>query len=453
MLRASGRAQRRTGAPLLIHPGRDEARPGGDRRGPPRRRRRPVADDHRPHRADALRALEPQEARGDGLRARVRPVRPRALLLQAFAAHIDMINDAERLRLIAWLIAEGHGRQLVLAHDTAAKSHLVRYGGCGYAHILREHRAPDARARLQGGGHPDDAGGDAAAGPGVRPGSGVAPPGVPARRPCADRGRVRVGGGRCLLLHRSGRAAAGSQGRAVHRRPARAAWLSGAARGRRGRLDPPPARGWHDRVGRLPLGLLPRAGRGRSAGAGERAPPAHRADGGAGARGGRGERLPRHEPAGRGRGGATRRADRVRAPVGTRLRVAQRCRGERPGLRGRGGGARVGARVRPRPAPAERPARPGVGARGGQVDPGAHRGVPPGHPQPGDVGRSPRRAPVVPRAGGPLRSRVRPADPARFERVPGAESSETTGRASSPVSRTWSRWRPPCTCCSAVPSR
>jgi phosphotriesterase-related protein len=50
---------------------------------------------------------------------------------------IDMINDAERLRLLAWLIGEGHGRQLVLAQDTAAKTHLVRYGGCGYGHILQ----------------------------------------------------------------------------------------------------------------------------------------------------------------------------------------------------------------------------------------------------------------------------------------------------------------------------
>jgi hypothetical protein len=45
-----------------------------------------------------------------------------------------MIDDAQRLQLIARLISEG--RQLVLAQDTAAKSRLVRYGGCGYAHIL-----------------------------------------------------------------------------------------------------------------------------------------------------------------------------------------------------------------------------------------------------------------------------------------------------------------------------
>ena len=60
--------------------------------------------------------------------------------------NIDMINDAQRLRLIAWLISEGHGRQLVLAQDTAAKSHLARYGGCGYGHIL-QNIVPRMRSR------------------------------------------------------------------------------------------------------------------------------------------------------------------------------------------------------------------------------------------------------------------------------------------------------------------
>jgi phosphotriesterase-related protein len=57
-----------------------------------------------------------------------------------------MINDGQRLRLLAWLIAEGHGRQIVLAQDTAAKTHLTRYGGCGYGHIL-QNIVPRMRAR------------------------------------------------------------------------------------------------------------------------------------------------------------------------------------------------------------------------------------------------------------------------------------------------------------------
>ena len=62
------------------------------------------------------------------------------------APDIDMINDGVRLKLIAWLIAEGLGRQLVLAHDTAQKSHLARYGGPGYAHIL-QNIVPRMRSR------------------------------------------------------------------------------------------------------------------------------------------------------------------------------------------------------------------------------------------------------------------------------------------------------------------
>jgi phosphotriesterase-related protein len=59
---------------------------------------------------------------------------------------IDMINDAQRLKLLAWLIGEGLGRQIVMAQDTATKEHLVRYGGCGYAHIL-QNIVPRMRAR------------------------------------------------------------------------------------------------------------------------------------------------------------------------------------------------------------------------------------------------------------------------------------------------------------------
>ena len=49
---------------------------------------------------------------------------------------VDMPNDAGRLRWLEWLIAEGHGSQIVISHDIAMKYLLVRYGGAGYAHIL-----------------------------------------------------------------------------------------------------------------------------------------------------------------------------------------------------------------------------------------------------------------------------------------------------------------------------
>ena len=48
----------------------------------------------------------------------------------------DMPSDAQRLAWIAWLVAEGHLGQVLVAHDIALKHSLVRYGGYGYAHIL-----------------------------------------------------------------------------------------------------------------------------------------------------------------------------------------------------------------------------------------------------------------------------------------------------------------------------
>lgn len=41
------------------------------------------------------------------------------------------------MRQILWLIGEGHGRQVLMAHDICFKVRLVRYGGHGWAHILR----------------------------------------------------------------------------------------------------------------------------------------------------------------------------------------------------------------------------------------------------------------------------------------------------------------------------
>jgi phosphotriesterase-related protein len=135
VLRASGRAQRKTGAPLLIHPGRNEAAP------------REIVAVLRDVEADLSRTIIGHIERTLLDRADMRKLAESGCVLEfdlfgrehsyyKHSPNIDMINDAQRLHLIAWLISEGHGRQLVLAQDTAAKSHLVRYGGCGYAHIL-----------------------------------------------------------------------------------------------------------------------------------------------------------------------------------------------------------------------------------------------------------------------------------------------------------------------------
>jgi phosphotriesterase-related protein len=136
VLRASGRAQRRTGAPLLIHPGRDEGAPFE------------IVDVLRDVDADLSRTIIGHIERTLIQRASMKKLAESGCILEfdlfgrehsyyKHSSSIDMINDAERLRLLAWLIGEGHGRQLVLAQDTAAKTHLVRYGGCGYGHILQ----------------------------------------------------------------------------------------------------------------------------------------------------------------------------------------------------------------------------------------------------------------------------------------------------------------------------
>ena len=145
VLRASGRAQRRTGAPLLIHPGRHEAAPAE------------IVEVLRDVDTDLSRTIVGHIERTLLQRADMKKLAESGCVLEfdlfgrehsyyKHSPNIDMINDAERLRLIAWLISEGHGRQLVLAQDTAAKTHLVRYGGCGYGHIL-ENIVPRMRTR------------------------------------------------------------------------------------------------------------------------------------------------------------------------------------------------------------------------------------------------------------------------------------------------------------------
>jgi phosphotriesterase-related protein len=145
VLRASGRAQRKTGAPLLIHPGRNPAAPGE------------ILEVLRDVGADIPRTIVGHIERTLLERADIRKLAESGCILEfdlfgrehSYYKHspdIDMINDGQRLRLLAWLIAEGHGRQIVLAQDTAAKTHLTRYGGCGYGHIL-QNIVPRMRAR------------------------------------------------------------------------------------------------------------------------------------------------------------------------------------------------------------------------------------------------------------------------------------------------------------------
>src|SRR5207249_4611461 len=48
----------------------------------------------------------------------------------------DMPNDGGRMTHVLALVAAGHRDQLLMSHDIAYKTSLVRYGGYGYHHLL-----------------------------------------------------------------------------------------------------------------------------------------------------------------------------------------------------------------------------------------------------------------------------------------------------------------------------
>ena len=133
-VRAGARAQRETGAPLLIHPGRNPSAPGqiieviagagGD-----------VSRTIMSHIDRTITDFETVKALAEsgcyieydlfGLEATFYPLAP-----------IEMPNDGQRVDFIIRLIEAGHLGQIVVAHDTAWKTRLVRYGGHGYAHLI-----------------------------------------------------------------------------------------------------------------------------------------------------------------------------------------------------------------------------------------------------------------------------------------------------------------------------
>ena len=51
---------------------------------------------------------------------------------------IFLPRDIERVRAIASLIKLRLGKQIVLSQDICFKTSLLKYGGFGYAHILRD---------------------------------------------------------------------------------------------------------------------------------------------------------------------------------------------------------------------------------------------------------------------------------------------------------------------------
>jgi len=135
VVRAAVEAQRQTGAPLMIHPGRDQTAPmqivelirkqGGDlRRTVMCHIERTIADER--HLFDLAATGIWLEYDLFGLENSYYPYNP----------DFDMPNDGGRMTQILKLIARGHQDQVLMSHDIAYKSSLTKYGGYGYHHLL-----------------------------------------------------------------------------------------------------------------------------------------------------------------------------------------------------------------------------------------------------------------------------------------------------------------------------
>jgi phosphotriesterase-related protein len=145
VLRASARAHRQTGAPLLVHTGRGPESPAE------------ILDVLRDAGADLSRTIMSHIDRTLFEVSELTKLAETGCIIEfdgfgrensfyKYAAHVDLPNDAQRMKWIAALISEGHESQIVISHDTGNKAHLVRYGGCGYRHILHN-IVPRMRAR------------------------------------------------------------------------------------------------------------------------------------------------------------------------------------------------------------------------------------------------------------------------------------------------------------------
>jgi phosphotriesterase-related protein len=136
VLTAAARAQARTGRLLVVHPGRDPAAP----RWALDRAEDAGADPGRVAIAHLDRTLEDPAA--------VAELATRGAYVSfdlfgsesSFYPYSDfaMPNDAGRLRLIRSVADLGQIAKVLVSHDIYAKTHLMRYGGEGYAHILRD---------------------------------------------------------------------------------------------------------------------------------------------------------------------------------------------------------------------------------------------------------------------------------------------------------------------------
>ena len=145
VLKASARAQMLTGAPLLIHPGRDEAAP------------MEIINILKEAGANLNRTIMSHIDRTVFEKDTLHQIADSGCFLEwdLFGREksvyignpdIDMPSDAKRIDDIAWTASQGYGNQILLSMDICTKERLETYGGHGYYYILA-HIVPRMKAR------------------------------------------------------------------------------------------------------------------------------------------------------------------------------------------------------------------------------------------------------------------------------------------------------------------
>ena len=144
VLSAAARAQKETNCALTIHPGRDPKAPIEileviDKAGGNTARTIMGHLDRTYHDLDSLLDFARMGAYLEfdmfGMESAYYPF-----------GNMDMPNDGTRIDYLVSLIEEGFLSRLLVSHDIAFKHTLVKYGGCGYAHIL-QNAVPKMRSK------------------------------------------------------------------------------------------------------------------------------------------------------------------------------------------------------------------------------------------------------------------------------------------------------------------
>ena len=136
VLVAAGMTQRETGVAISIHPGRDEAAPMEiidiltEAGAAPEK----IIMGHIERTVFNLDTLKEIADTGSLIEW---DLFGQDLSYYSMAPHIARPTDAQRLDQIAWLIGQGHADKVLVSHDIGGKTHLVKYGGHGYGHIMR----------------------------------------------------------------------------------------------------------------------------------------------------------------------------------------------------------------------------------------------------------------------------------------------------------------------------